>query len=289
MSRAHSMQNLPTAGRWSIYIALAVTFAIACAFLSDWQFSRNDERARGLALVEANYDAAPVPLETVIPEGSTLQETDRWQPVEVVGEYLSAEQISVRNRAHGGSSAFEVLVPFRTNDGRILIIDRGWVPPASTGSSPGEIPAAPTGTVTVVARLLPGEPLPPSGRSAPDGQVPTIHLETIAQLSSAPDRVERSAYGLMASETPAPATAPQALEAPSNDPGPHLSYAIQWVLFAVMGFVFIGYVIRTEIRHRKEDAGETVRVTRRRDRDADDEDALIDAAEERQASSTRST
>jgi hypothetical protein len=93
------------------------------------------------------------------------------------------------------------------------------------------------------------------------------------------------------SEDPAPATAPQPLENPSEDPGPHLSYAIQWILFAIMGFVFIGYVIRTERRHRREDEQEAGsledaprepaggrRPLRRRDRDAEDEDALVDAA-----------
>jgi hypothetical protein len=87
----------------------------------------------------------------------------------------------------------------------------------------------------------------------------------------------------MMSEDPAPATQPQRLEAPSEDPGPHLSYAIQWILFAIMGFVFIGYVIRTERRHRREDAEDgsdaAPEPARRRDRDAVDEDALLDAAE----------
>ena len=39
--RGVSMQSLPRAGRWAIYVALAVVFAIACAFLSNWQFTRN--------------------------------------------------------------------------------------------------------------------------------------------------------------------------------------------------------------------------------------------------------
>ena len=97
------------------------------------------------------------------------------------------------------------------------------------------------------------------------------------------EALEQSAYGLMMSEDPAPATQPQRLEAPSEDPGPHLSYAIQWILFAIMGFVFIGYVIRTERRHRREDSEDTSDAApepaRRRDRDAVDEDALLDAAE----------
>jgi flagellar biosynthesis/type III secretory pathway M-ring protein FliF/YscJ len=90
---------------------------------------------------------------------------------------------------------------------------------------------------------------------------------------------------MMVSESPAPADQPTAVESPSEDPGPYLSYAVQWILFAVMGFIFIFYVIRTERTRRREDAeaaaaGETVvrepaRV-RRRDRDAEAEDALLD-------------
>ena len=130
--------------------------------------------------------------------------------------------------------------------------------------------------------------------------MPTINLGLIAENLSpaAGDALERTAYGVMVSERPAPADVPSALEAPSDDPGPHLSYAIQWILFAVMGFVFIGYVIRTELRHRREDADATEDTEdtdatedspgtsplapasrrRRRARAADDDDALLDAA-----------
>jgi cytochrome oxidase assembly protein ShyY1 len=296
MSRGVSMQNLPRAGRWAIYLALAVLFAIACAFLSHWQFSRNEERSHQLALVAQNYDADPVPLAEAIPAGGTLDPQDEWRPVTLTGQYLVGDQLLARNRPHGGTSAFEVLVPFRLDDGRVLLVDRGWVPPGEDQPEPDAVPAPPAGVATVVVRLRPGEALPSSGRSAPEGQVPTINLDLVAETipSDEGDALERSAYGVMVTEDPAPATAPQALEPPSDDPGPHLSYAIQWILFAVMGFVFIGYVIRTERKHRREDAEDAgdeagsderkdaapaVAVSRRRrDRDAEDEDALIDAA-----------
>ncbi|WP_239065599.1 SURF1 family cytochrome oxidase biogenesis protein [Microbacterium hibisci] len=290
--RSVSMQDLPRAGRWAIYIALAVVFAIACAFLSNWQFTRNEERSAQLALVEQNYDAEPVPLADVIAAGGELDPQDEWRPVVLTGEYLAGDELLVRNRPHGGTSAFEVLVPFRLDDGRLLLVDRGWVPPGRDQPEPETVPAPPSGEATVVVRLRPGEPLPSSGRSAPDGQVPTINLGLVADSLSpaAGDALEQSAYGVMVSEDPAPATAPSALEAPSEDPGPHLSYAIQWILFAIMGFVFIGYVIRTERRHRREDAEDAEAASeetpesappaprRRRDRDAEDEDALLDAA-----------
>ncbi|WP_127819685.1 SURF1 family cytochrome oxidase biogenesis protein [Microbacterium sp. CPCC 204701] len=291
--RAVSMQSLPRAGRWAIYIALAVVFAIACAFLSNWQFSRNEERAAQLALVERNYDAEPVPLGEAIPSGDELAPQDEWRPVRLTGRYVTDAQLLARNRPHGGTAAFEVLVPFRLDDGRVLLIDRGWVRPGRDQPEPDAVPAPPDGEVTVIARLRPAEPLPASGRSAPEGQVPTINLALVA-ATVAPDvgeALERSAYGVLVSEDPAPASAPEALEPPSEDPGPHLSYAIQWILFAAMGFVFIGYVIRTERRHRREEAEEAEEDAaqgissaaapasrRRRDRDAEDEDAILDAA-----------
>lgn len=324
--RGVSMQGIPTAGRWTIYVALAVLFAIACAFLSQWQFTRNEERAGQLALVEVNYDAPVVPLDEILPDGSSFAPGDEWRPVTVTGTYRVEDQLLVRNRAHGGTSAFEVLVPLHLDDGRVVIVDRGWEPPGNEQPIPDAVPQAPAGEVTVTGRLRPGEPMPSSGRSAPDGQVPTIHLPLVADLITDGDRAETDAYLMLVSEDPAPATTPNAVRPPSEDPGPHLSYAIQWILFAIMGFVFIGYVIRTEVTHRREDAAAaaeaaaaagvpsaahgaeatgadtpntadsagastrdesspappTVRrrpAKRRRDRDADAEDAILDAAD----------
>lgn len=276
-----SSRETPAAVRWMAYVAVAILFAIACGFLANWQFSRNAERSSQLALVETNYDAPPGELDELVPTGGELPTDSQWHPVALQGTYLSDDQLLVRNRPHGGTSAFEVLVPFETDDGRILLINRGWVPPAED-SSPAAVPPAPSGVVEVIARLRPSESLPVSGRSdAPEGQVPTIHLPLIAEQIGLGEAFITDAYGIMVQESPAPATRPNALESPSEDPGPHLSYAIQWILFAVMGFLFIGYVIRTEVRHRREDGDSDdddppPAARRRRDQDAVDEDRILD-------------
>jgi len=263
--------------RWTVYVLIAIGFAIGCAFLSQWQFDRNESRSEQIALVEKNYDADPVPLADLVGSDGELDEGDVWHPVVLTGEYLSDEQLLVRNRPHGGTSAFEVLVPFRDADGRVIIVDRGWVPPGD-GESPDAVPAPPEGEVEVIVRLRPGEQLPASGRGAPDGQVPTINLPSIAAIVGGD--VVTSAYGQIVSEDPAPEVALGGFDSPTDDPGPHLSYAIQWILFALMGFIFIGYIIRTEIiKHREELEGAPapVKKSRRRDRDADVEDELLDA------------
>ncbi|AOX47161.1 SURF1 family protein [Microbacterium sp. BH-3-3-3] len=283
-----------------MYVGVAILFAIACAFLSNWQFSRNAERSEQLELVANNYDATPVALGDLLAPGAELTPSDEWRPVRLEGRYLADEQLLVRNRAHGGSAAYEQLVPFRLDDGRTLLVDRGWLPPGNSQSLPDDIPDPPSGEVTVEVRLRPGEAAPTSGRTAEAGQVPTINLGLVAEQTGP---LEPGAYGLLMSETPAPATAPLTVDPPSNDPGPYLSYAIQWILFALMGFGFITYVIVSERRLRREDAEDDdddivpaaapVRADegRRRvdpialhrsrklprDRDADDEDALLDA------------
>lgn len=288
-----SRRDTPPALRWTGYVGIAILFAIACGFLSNWQFSRNEERSVQLRLVEQNYDATPVALGDILPPDATLDGADEWRPVLLSGEYLVDEQLLVRNRAHGGSSAYEVLVPFRQDDGRVLLVDRGWLPPGQRQSEPDEIPAPPSGAVEIVVRLRPSEPVPASGRSAETGQVPTINLGLVSEQTGP---LEQGAYGLIVSENPAPAAAPLAIDPPSDDPGPHLSYAIQWILFAGMGFAFIAYVIVSERRIRREDAEEARergeepeptrerldpvtahrRRKRHRDRDAADEDALLD-------------
>ena len=278
--------NGRTALRWSGYVGFAIAFAVACAFLSNWQFDRNAWRDAQLDLIAANYDAEPVPLADVVPVGGTFDAGDEWHPIILEGEYLAEQTLLVRNRAHGGTSAYEVLVPFQTDDGRVMIVDRGWLPPAEDSPDPAAVPAPPSGKTTVIVRLRPGEQLPSAGRSAPEGQVPTIHLPLIGETIGAEEFIDE-AYGLMVSEDPAVTPVPQALSSPSEDPGPYLSYAIQWILFAVMGFAFIWYMIRTEIRYRREDAEEAAggesaasarrrRADARRDRDMQDEDALVD-------------
>src|SRR5690606_3965856 len=144
-----------------------------------------------------------------------------WHPVRLVGEYLADQQLLARNRPHGGTSAFEVLVPFRTDDGRVLLVDRGWVPPGE-GDAPDAVPAAPSGEVTVIGRMRPGEQRPKSGRGAPEGQVPTINLPTVADRVNA--ELITGGYGQLVSEEPAPATVLGGFDKPTEDPGPHLSY-----------------------------------------------------------------
>ncbi|MEP6482641.1 MAG: SURF1 family protein [Rhodoglobus sp.] len=269
--------------RWLGYLAVAVVFAIACVALANWQLARRTEALTEIARVAMNWDSTPRALTDVLPQLSSFSDGDKWMPVTMTGHYLRDSQILVRGRPLDGDAGFEVLDPLELADGTVFVVDRGWLPVGSEQDEPDTIPAAPDGQVTVVARLKAGEPTV-LGRSAPPGQIATIHLPDIASRLGKPTYT--AAYGVLASEDPAPTTRPTAAEKPIADEGPHLSYAFQWVAFALMGFFGLGWAIRQEYRVRNaDDPRERERAAERKRKsdakprsDSETEDAILDSA-----------
>ena len=267
---------------WVRYLALAVIFALVCVGLCLWQLDRRETALVELGRIDNNYSSEPVPLDEVLGELDAFSPDQKWTPVTMTGTYLPDDELLVRNRPYNSGPGFEVLTPLRLADGSIFIVDRGGLPTGREQDAPDEIPAAPSGEVTVTARLKPGEPTLP-GRSAPAGQIATIQLDDIAAMLDQPTYT--GAYGLMVSEDPAPRDRPLAAVKPARDEGPHLSYAFQWLVFALFGFFGLGYGLRQEYRRvNEEDPDEMERAEARRVKDsartrtdAEIEDALIDS------------
>ncbi|MEH0109877.1 SURF1 family protein [Tersicoccus sp. MR15.9] len=278
--------------QWLGWFALAVLFAIMCAFLGHWQLDRRAETVAAIDTIETNYDRAPVPFAQAAGQFRQFDTAREWTPVQMTGRYLPEQTRVVRNRPLNGQPGFEVLVPFRTSAGPIVVIDRGWLQLGSNGDS-AAVPAPPAGTVDVVARLK--HPEAAVDRGAPAGQLASIDLTVYAaqidgQLGTP---LATGAYAALDDEKPAPATSPVAFSKPSLDEGPHLSYAMQWFAFGLLGFVGLGYAARQQAwlnRNGGLDDDEDIPVhlrsgalkkrPRRRTRRTaeDEEDALLDAA-----------
>lgn len=271
--------------RWLGYFAIAVAFAIVCALFGMWQWDRRNEAVRQNEQIAQNYDHRPVPLDRALPRASSWNDDQTWLRVTATGRYDTDAQLLVRNRVHNGQPGFEVLTPLVTADGRAFIVDRGWVPTGNRQDAPDHVPAPPSGEVTVVVRLQQSEPRIP-GRSDPShtDQVQSVTLADVRDKVGMP--IWTGAYGQLASETPAPTqAAPLGWDRPSADTGLHLSYFIQWFLFAAGGFGFLGYVMVQEYRNlNQDDPEERERAEERRRRkdakpksDAEVEDELLNA------------
>lgn len=263
--------------RWVGYLALVLVFATVCVAFGAWQWNRREEALAAIARLDANYDEAPVPLESVLADIDDYRVDQQWTVVEVSGEYLADELLLLRGRVRDTAVGFDVVVPFRTVAGSILLVDRGWLPPGSTSAAPDVIPAPPEGLVTVVARLREDEGAI-AGRGAPEGQLASVDLDAIAPTLDAP--VYTGAYGLLASEDGAVPDGIDPFTRPVLDEGPHLSYTLQWFVFAIMGFVGFVWALRREARG-DEELDEQPREPKRprRRSDADIEDAILDGAD----------
>ena len=229
---------------WVWGLVAVVGLAVLFVFLGEWQFGRHEGKVVRNTKIDTNYAAEPVPLTDLLASPSTaLPATVVWRPVQVSGHYEPASTVLIRNRPLNGDYGYEVVVPLRLGDGSALLVDRGWIPNGRTGAAPDAVPAPPAGTVTVIARLRPGEP--GLSRTPPPGQEERIDLARIGLQVGGP---VYQAYGVLAQESPAPVDAPAALPRPDEDLGPHLAYAWQWYGFALSAFVLYGYYLRKEAR-----------------------------------------
>ncbi|WP_430592992.1 SURF1 family cytochrome oxidase biogenesis protein [Humidisolicoccus flavus] len=279
------MLALLRSSRWLGYLALTTLFAIVCCAFGAWQWNRREEAVAAIDRLERNYELDPSPLSSVLPEIDSYDEDDQWVPVLVEGEYLVDEALYIRGRVRGSQIGFNVLVPFQTTVGTIFYIDRGFIVEGTTVGLPESEPVIPEDEVTVVARLRQNEG-DIVGRGAPEGQVVSVNLPTLAQTQSLPTYT--GAYGLLVSENGAfPADVAPAVR-PVLDEGPHLSYTFQWFVFALMGFIGFFWALRQEQRRLSEDESESAAAiaenrpkivrTKRRDYgiDADVEDEILD-------------
>lgn len=280
--------------RWLGLLAVGLVVATACVLLGRWQWGRYEHRAAVAAVVEANYDAAPVPLLDLLPGASDpLDPADEWRPVTVTGRYADGGTVVLRNRPVEGTPAVHVLAPLvvETPDGpAVLVVDRGWVP-AGTEAQPDGVPAPPAGDVDVVVRLRPTEP---AGRQGPPGQTYRIDPDGVLAAGGADADVlalpTMAAYGVLAAEQPSAARTLTTLPPPDTGLGPHMSYAFQWWAFAVgavVGVVVLARRERTAVGSAAPAAGRAPATPegapprpaqrQRRPTAEDEEDALIDA------------
>jgi cytochrome oxidase assembly protein ShyY1 len=115
---------------WIAAILLIVVFSAICfTLLAPWQFSRNQEAQARNAAIQASYSAVPKPLHEVLPDGRVPDESTEWTQVTFRGSYLPEGETLAWLRTVQGEAALEVLTPFRLDDGRTVLVDRGYLRP----------------------------------------------------------------------------------------------------------------------------------------------------------------
>ncbi|MBB5789458.1 SURF1 family cytochrome oxidase biogenesis protein [Jiangella mangrovi] len=234
--------------RWLVRTLAGVLLVLVCVRLGLWQLDRNEQRQDRNAVIEANVDGDPVPAAQLVPPGEPLATGDEWSTVQVTGHWDVDNELRLRLRPVDGTRGVHALTPLVTDDGPALLVDRGFVAADGRDDDQIELPAPPTGEVTVTARVRHSE----SGHDGVDPSTGAVRFVDVGTIEAGLPYPLYGAWGELITQDPEPATALQLIDPPSQESGPHLSYAIQWFLFAVVGVGGFVLLIRAEARGRDE-------------------------------------
>ena len=227
--------------RWIAFTLVVVLAIVVMVNLGFWQLRRLDERQMFNEAVAARIDQAPVPLDELVPPGATVGDDElravEWRPVEASGRYLPDEEFLVVHRSQGGRAGDNVVTPLLLEDGRVLLVTRGFVPQDTEWSPPH------AGNVVVEGRLRRSESRRTGALSDPaEGDLAEAQRVDIPRLAAQlPGEIVPMYVELTGSEPTAAGALPEPIAQPSLDEGPHLSYAVQWFLFSAL--VAIGWVL----------------------------------------------
>jgi len=235
--------------RWLLAHAVVVAIAILFVSLGLWQLRRLDERRDSNALISQRLTAPAEPLATVLDEAGADPAELTYRRVVVDGRYVPAEEVLLSPRSDNEEPGHHVVTPLVTAGGRAVLIDRGWVPFA-LDEPPVSQAAPPPGEVRVEGIVMPDQTANRFGsRSGTDEQVDYLSVVDVARLQPQVGEPLYRFYVQLGRQQPSAGALPRTPEPLDLDEGPHLSYALQWFSFTLIGLVGYPLLIRKSL-HR---------------------------------------
>src|SRR5258708_5196513 len=202
--------------------------------LGTWQVGRLAWK-EGLIRPFASRTSAP-PI--ALPKDASDIEEREYHRVRLEGEWLNDRELFQTGQTYNGVAGWDVITPFRTKTGELVLVDRGWIPlerkdPARRAE--GEI-AGPTTAEAIIFRDL------RRGYFQPDNEPARnlwFFIDTQAMARAAGvDPVKP--YLLVALRSPIPGGFPIGGEIKVALRNEHLSYAITWYSLALALLVIYG-------------------------------------------------
>lgn len=236
--------------RWLGFHALVVTGVVVMVMLGFWQLDRLDARQAFNATVIERTQRDPRPVTVVLDEAAGGVDVE-WTPVIAEGRWLPDDQVLVINRSQGGVAGRNVVTPLQLDDGTVIAVTRGFVALSQ------EPPPVPGTTARIQGLLRPSEERgfgevsdPATGRL---DELQRLDLDRLAvQLPS--DVADRLAPWSVALELSDPRQPSPLVPVPRPElsEGPHLSYAVQWFIFALCAAIGWVFAMNRSIRsHRR--------------------------------------
>jgi cytochrome oxidase assembly protein ShyY1 len=266
------MYRFLLAPKWLAFHLVVLVAIVAMVWLGFWQLRRLDERQAFNATVEARIDEPPVSLDELPLDDPAALE---WRQVTFEGDWLG-EQIVWFNRSQDGVAGDNLLAPL-AGSSTTVIVNRGFVALGDPA------PPAPTGAVEVLGRVR-----VPAGRQlgeltdAADGPLTEVRRIDLERLDAQiPGDLAPVYLDLIGSIPNVTAADPVPVPPPVLGEGPHLSYAMQWFIFAAAVATGWALAVRRSMATRR-------RAAERLERQAGDDELSGERGEPAESGSSSS-
>ena len=221
--------------------------------LSQWQWRRLHQRQTYNAVILKNQALAPTDLDEIITENSSnaiFNKSYEWRRVDVTGTWLTKKQVLVRKQSYESNLGFWVITPFKSLSGLSILVNRGWIAATDSALSTPPVLNPPSGQVEILGRTRLVTPrTKPRPLDLPSGQVDGVQPDEILAHTN---HVSNAYLELTASNPESMTSDLQPILAPEITEGPHRSYALQWIFFAIMTLIGWGVLVRKELQDRDE-------------------------------------
>lgn len=220
--------GLFTNKNWLIF---TIVILLACGIsirLGIWQYQRHESRILFNQSITQALEKDPIALNQI------NEEALGWQKVFIEGSFEAQSQQLVRRKYFEGKLGFWVVAKFITQDNRVVLVNRGFVPVSGAATITPNIPA-PKESTSLIEGFI--QPLESEFERAPDipfGQASAINFQQFGLTES------DYRYFIHQSNTDSELSA---IMPPEISNGPHLAYSLQWFAFAVM--IVIGWITIT--------------------------------------------
>lgn len=238
------------APRWLAAHVFVLAVCVTCVLLGFWQVSRLQERRLSNEVQTARLEAPPLPVEDLLAQAGDDVDSLEYRRATAAGVYQPESEVLIRSQVFNGQAGFDVVTPLVADDGTAVAVNRGWVP-LEFDQVPVRAAPPPEGEVTVEGLVRLSERGTNPNQAGP--VLTRVDLDLISQqvgLDLAPVYIEIVG-------DPNPTVLPVVSPPPDfGDEGPHLTYAIQWFAFALVGAIGYGFLLRRAIRRSGDGNGE---------------------------------
>ena len=223
---------------WPTLISLPIL--VLSLSLGVWQMERREWKRDILDRLTTNQAAAPMPLDDLL-RGDPLRH--EYGRVKIAGSFVHDKEFHLAARSLKNKVGLQVVTPLKTDDGRVVLFDRGWIP-SEKKDPPKRAEGQIAGRVEltgVVRRSQVRRQYAPE--NVPDKNV-WFHVDVplMRQLAGAPRDPKLDTFFFDADAAPNPGGVPVGGQTRLDIPNDHLQYAITWFLIALaMIGVYLAY------------------------------------------------